>query len=178
MSPLRETAMNTRATLTIYILAWLTLTGAIQGQDKSGAEICGTVYTVDSSGVRSVVVGARVALTGPSLHEETRTNESGSYSFAPAPSNTYRIDVTAPGLSGLKTVTLVSGSTVEISTELTVNAVKESVTVTADTDAPVPTQSSNQTVIEKTTIFNAPNKQELVDGLLPLIRELFAVPMA
>ena len=158
MSPPREAAMNTRATVTI-ILALLALAAAIQGQEKSGAGICRTVYTVDSSWVRSVVAGARVSLTGPSLHEETITNESGAYSFTPAPSSIYRIDVTAPGLSGSKTVTLVSNSMVKISIELTVNAVKESVTVTADADAPVPTQPSDQAVIEKTTIFNAPNKR-------------------
>jgi hypothetical protein len=131
MSQLREAAMNTRAELTMYILALLALTGAIQGQQKAGAGIRGTVYTVDFSGVRSVVVGARVAVAGPSLHEETITNESGNYSFAPVPSNTYRIDVTALGLSGSTTVTLVSGSMLEIPIELTVNAVKQSVTVTA-----------------------------------------------
>ena len=105
-----------------------------------------------------MVAGARVRLTGPSVSRRDHHQQSGTYSFAAAPPNTYRIDVTAPGLSGSKTVTLGSDPTLEVQIELTVNAVKESVTVTGEADAPVPVQSSSEAVIDKSTVFNAPNR--------------------
>ena len=158
-----------RLLLTVWILGGLAFAVPIRARAEAGDAITGTVYTVDSTGTKSVVVGAMVRLTGPGLSLETVTGETGRYSFAAAPQNTYQIDVTATGLSGSTTVAFVPGSTVDIPIELNVNAVKESVTVTAEADAPIATQSSTQAVIDKATIFNAPNKQDRVDSLLPLI---------
>src|SRR4029077_8844135 len=42
-------------------------------------------------------------------------------------------------------------------------------TVTAQADAPAPAQSSSEAVIDKSTVFNAPNRNDRVDALLPLI---------
>ena len=155
--------------LTMCILGGLALFGPVRSQAEACDAITGTVYTVESTGAKSMVAGAMVRLTSPSLSLETTTSPTGTYSFAAVPQNTYRVDVTAPGLSGSKTVTLGSDPTLEVQIELTVNAVKESVTVTGEANAPVPVQSSSETVIDKSTVFNAPNRNDRVDALLPLI---------
>ena len=131
--------------------------------------MAGTAYTVDSDGARSVVPGALVTLIGPSFSQRTVTDDQGRYSFASVATNTYQIDVTAPGLTGSNTVTLVSGTALEVPVELRLEAVKELVTVTGSAEPPVSTYSSDQSVISKSTSLNAPNKQDSVDSLLPLI---------
>src|SRR6202030_3577857 len=83
--------------------------------------------------------------------------------------NAYRIEAMTRGLSGSNTVTFVSGTSLDVPVELRIEAVKESVTVTASAEPPVSTYSSDQSVISKSTVLNAPNKQDRVDALLPLI---------
>jgi hypothetical protein len=100
---------------------------AVQNTNAGGIE--GLVYTVDSDGGRSVVPGAFVSLTGPAFHQQTIANEQGRYSFRDMAANTYRIDVTAPGLSGSSTVTIVPGTALDVPVELKADAVRESVTV-------------------------------------------------
>ena len=53
--------------------------------------------------------------------------------------------------------------------ELEIAPLKESVTVTASVDTPLPTESSEQTTIGKSAITNAPNKTDRIDALLPFI---------
>ena len=161
--------MNTRFVLTMYILGLTVSSAVLQAQPRELDGIRGTVFTVDSNGAKSFVAGALVTLSGASLSTETSSTETGTYSFAPVPPGIYRIDVTSTGLSGSKTVTLDSGSAFEISIELAVNAVKASVTVTAEAEPPVMVQPVNQAVIDKATIANAPNRNDHVDALLPLI---------
>jgi hypothetical protein len=138
-------------------------------EDTKHSLIEGIVYTVDSDGNRSEVPNALVKLIGPSFSQQTVTNGDGRYSFLVMATNTYQIDAIAPGLSGSSTVTFVSGMAVDVPVELRVEAVKESVTVTANAEPPVSTYSSDQSVISKSTVLNAPNKQDRVDALLPLI---------
>jgi len=135
----------------------------------AAAQVEGTVYTVDSEGNRSAVPSALVRLRGPSFSRETLANGQGRYSFSAVATNTYQIDAMAPGLTGSNTVTFISGTTLDVAVELKVEAVKESVTVTASAEPPVSTYSSDQSVINKSTVLNAPNKQDRVDALLPLI---------
>src|SRR5271169_1340033 len=97
--------MKMQIILTLCILGGLALSGPIRAQAETGDAISGTVYTAESTGAKSMVAGATVRLTGPSLSLETTTSPTGTYSFAGVPQNTYRIDVAAPGLSGSKTVT-------------------------------------------------------------------------
>jgi hypothetical protein len=138
-------------------------------QDVKIGGIEGTVYTVDPDGGRSVVPGALVRLIGPSLFQQTVTNDQGRYTFVAVGANTYQVAVTAPGLTGSNTVTLVSGTSLDASVELKVEVVKESVMVTGSAESPISTYSSDQSVLNKSTVLNAPNKQDRVDALLPLI---------
>jgi hypothetical protein len=140
---------------------------AAGGVTSGGIE--GTVYTIDADGNRSAVPNAQVRLIGPSFSQQTVTNSQGRYSFSIVGANAYRIEAMTRGLSGSNTVTFVSGTSLDVPVELRIEAVKESVTVTASAEPPVSTYSSDQSVISKSTVLNAPNKQDRVDALLPLI---------
>lgn len=112
--------------------------------------------------------GANVTLAGSSLSLQTVTDERGSYSFKTVAPGTYRIDVNAPGLVGSNGATVVSGTAVDLPIELKVEAKKESVTVTGSEPA-LSKEPSDQTVINRSVVLDAPNKYDRFDALLPLI---------
>ena len=138
-------------------------------QNAKDGEIEGLVYTVDSDGERSVVPGAFVSLIGSAYSQQTIANEQGRYTFRDIAANRYQVNVTAPGLSGSSTVTIVPGTALDAPVELKADAVRESVTVSGSTDPALSTYSSDQSVIDKSTVVNAPNKNDRIDALLPLI---------
>lgn len=138
-------------------------------EDLRGGSIEGAVYTVESDGARSAIPGALVRLVGPSSSQQTVTSDQGRYRFGALDANTYELDVAAPGLSGSKTVALATGSTLDIPIELSLESVKESVTVTGSAESGLSPYSSDQSVIDRSTVLNAPNRHDRVDALLPLI---------
>jgi hypothetical protein len=134
---------------------------------KKGA-IRGTVFIVGSDGVRSGMAGVKVRLERSSSSIQTVTDEAGNYSFAAVTPATYQIEVTAPGLVGSETATVVSGTALDVPIQLKIEAVKESVTVRGNDDAAISTDPSGQTAINRSTVLNAPNKYDRFDSLLPL----------
>jgi hypothetical protein len=86
-----------------------------------------------------------------------------------APPNTYEIDATGPGLCGSSSVKLPSGAVLDIPVELSIAAIKQSVTVVGNAEPPIATDSSEQSVVSRSTILNAPTRRDRVDELLPLI---------
>jgi hypothetical protein len=135
---------------------------------KTG-NVRGTVFNVDSDGERSVITGAKVRLKGPSLSIETVTDQQGNFTFTAVVPNTYQIAVDAPGLVGSNPVTVVAGTTIDVPIEPRIEAVKESVTVSGTAEPALSSDSSGQTVINRSTVLNAPNKYDRFDSLLPLI---------
>lgn len=136
--------------------------------------IAGVVFTADRDGGRAVVPGAAVSLIGTSasqgtVSKETVSDDKGRYAFDALTQGTYRIEAQALHLRGSAVAESVAGRTLEIPVELKPEAVSESLTVTADGSPAVSTESSDQTVVEKSTIRNAPNLQERADALLPLV---------
>jgi hypothetical protein len=137
--------------------------------DVKTGDLHGTVFILNSGGQRSVVTRATVTLTGPSLSKHTATDEKGAYSFGALAPGFYRIEVKAPGLTGSNPVTVTSGKVLELSVQLKVEAVKQSVTVTGSDEPAISTESSAQTVINQSTVLNAPNRYDRFESLLPLI---------
>ncbi len=162
--------MKQQLRLTIrYLVLVSTTCAASFSQVAAAGSIAGTVYTVESDGARSAVAGALVRLVGPSFSQETVTSDQGRYSFGALDPNTYEINVTAPGLTGSKTVLLANSETLDIPIELTLKTVNESVTVTGSDEPSLSTDSSDQSVLDRSTVLNAPNQHDRVDALLPLI---------
>ncbi|HWZ32163.1 MAG TPA: TonB-dependent receptor [Bryobacteraceae bacterium] len=149
---------------------WLTLiTGLLcAAQDVNTGVVRGTVFTLDSSGAGSAVPGARVSLEGPAFTQQTNADEQGRYSFTGVAPARYRIEATAPGLSGSNTVTVVPGAQADVSIELQIEGMKESVTVNGSAEALITRESSQESIINKSVVLNAPSKDDRVDTLLPL----------
>jgi hypothetical protein len=110
-----------------------------------------------------------VTLSGPSFSKQTISDDQGRYSFIAVPLGTYQIDAKAPGLTGSGAVTVLLGAVVEAAVRLQVEAIKQSVTVTASVES-APSETSAQSVtIHTSTVDNAPNKNERFEELLPLV---------
>lgn len=137
--------------------------------DVKCGDLQGIAFILDAAGERSVVAGATVDLTGPSLSKHSVTDERGAYSFTAVPPRPYRIEVRASGLTGFNKVTVASGKTLEISVQMKVEAIKQSVTFTGSQEPAISMESSAQTVINRSTVPNAPNKYDQFDSLLPLV---------
>ncbi len=162
--------MKEQLRLTIRSVVLVSATcAACFSQVAGGGSIAGAVYALESDGARSTVPGALVRLVGPSFSQETVTSDQGRYSFGALDPNTYEINVTAPGLTGSETVVLANGETLDIPIELTLKTVNESVTVTGGDEPSLSTDSSDQSVLDRSTVLNAPNQHDRVDALLPLI---------
>ena len=133
-------------------------TGAVQG----------TVFVADQDGGRSFIPGAKVSLTGALFSQQTISDESGRYRFAEVPPDTYQLEVVSPALHGSSRVQSVAGKVLDIPVELSAEAVHESVTVTSSVASDL-MEPSDQSVLDRATVLNAPNKEERIDALLPLV---------
>src|ERR1700733_15043246 len=100
-------------------LGCATASAQVPAPDPKSGGIAGTVYAVDADGARSVVPGAQVKLTGPSVSRQAITDDQGRYSFV-IPPNTYEIDVTTPGLYGSNSVIVGSNGALDVPVEMRV----------------------------------------------------------
>jgi len=161
---------NRGGTLVIAItcMALISTAPVAIAQGDSGA-LTGTVFTIDSDGTRSLVPGATVSLTGPGAMQQAIADEHAVCRFSGLAPGRYQVDAVAPGLSGSNTVVVSQSGVTEVSVELRVALVKESVTVTDSSDRADSTDPSEQTTVAKSTILNSPNKDDRIDSVLPLI---------
>jgi TonB dependent receptor/Carboxypeptidase regulatory-like domain len=142
----------------------------------AGGDLHGTVFTLNPDGRHSVVPSAHVTLSGWSFSKQTISDDQGRYSFTAVPVGTYQIDAKAPGLTGSGAVTVLLGAVVEAAVRLQVEAIKQSVTITASVE-PAPSEISAQSVtIHTSTVDNAPNKNERFEELLPLVPGIIRGP--
>ena len=91
------------------------------------------------------------------------------YRFSGLAPGQYRVEATAPGLTGSNVVTVVPGAVANVSIELQIALLKESVTVTASAEPAISAETSEQSALGKSAILNAPNKSDRIDDVLPLI---------
>src|SRR6202142_3075763 len=138
-----------------------------QTTTETMGSIRGDVFTKSEGGELSVVPATHVALHGP-VEKETQANQRGGYSFDSIPPGKYFLEASAPGLSATLEVEERPGATAAEPLELSVVAVTSSVTVTGKDPAPA-AESALSTTISQTTVENAPNQQEKIDSLLPLV---------
>src|ERR1700690_1759649 len=138
-----------------------------QTTTETMGSIRGDVFTKSEGGELSVVPATHVALHGP-VEKETQANQRGGYSFDSIPPGKYFLEASAPGLSATLEVEVSPGATAAAPLELSVVTVTSSVTVTGNDPAPV-AESAQSTTITQTTVENAPNQEEKIDSLLPLV---------
>ena len=132
--------------------------------------IAGEVFNIGADGQRAVVPGAHVWLRGPA-ERQTESDATGQYRFEQLPPGRYTAEATAPGLAGTLAVDVAAGETATAAIPLELTAVNTSVTVTAAEPvvAAVSNQSAQSTTIAQSTVEAAPNTNEKVESLLPLV---------
>ena len=137
-------------------------------RDDAGAKpihLEGSVWTGDAA-TPSYVAGAKVEAIGP-VTVETDTDNTGSFAFGDLPPGAYTLTASVPGLEAQQAVTVQAGHLLKVSLQLAPAVVVTSVNVTATetaAESPAPTQA-----ITEKTLRDAPNTNERMESLLPLV---------
>ena len=152
----------------LLLLALQSFTAGAAAVDEGGkmGRLEGTVSTGDAA-TRSYVAGAKVQVSGP-VTLQAETNSEGWFTLGDLPSGTYMVTASAPGLEDQQAVAVETGQVSEVSLELRPAVVTESVNVTATPDSAAQSPAPTQTITEK-TIRDAPNYNERMESLLPLV---------
>ncbi|HOK46680.1 MAG TPA: carboxypeptidase-like regulatory domain-containing protein, partial [Bryobacteraceae bacterium] len=131
------------------------------------------MFTAEAGGGRAFVPGARVhlhPLPAVSAGREVVTDALGRFVFPEVAPGRYSLSADFSGLrSDAVEIAVKSGKTAEVEIELKLPAVKESVTVSAQTEAVDVTQTVSAGVLRESEITNAPNVNERFETLLPLL---------
>ena len=144
------------------------LAGLALGQSQiGGATLNGTV--TDPSG--AVVAGARVTATqtATAFTRATETSAGGLYSFSSVPVGTYEVSVEKTGFNAAKltAVSLTVGAVATVDVRLTVGAVTEAVSVTADVPLVETTRSQTSTTVDNSAVVGLPiNGRNFLDFTL------------
>jgi hypothetical protein len=150
-------------------LATLLLLRPCFAQDGSPAlgSIRGDVFTKGTNGKPAVSPGARIVLRG-SITKETESDAQGAFAIDDLLPGTYQIEAKAPGLYSAMAVVVSAGRSSTIAVEMNVAAVKSSVDVTASDTAQVE-ESAQHNTIGQSVVEKAPNQEEKIESLLPLV---------
>ncbi len=149
------------------LAALLVCPSLLQGQNTTGT-VLGTV--TDSSGL--AVAGAKLTLTneGTGFSTESRSDNSGGYTFPNLPSATYTLLTQAEGFHKAKVqrIQLLLEETVRQDVKLQPGMVEQSVTVTADTPVINSESSSIASVVDQHAVQNLPLDGRTLDALVQL----------
>jgi hypothetical protein len=155
----------------LLVLAYLTIACCFAQDPKPVlGSIAGEIFNVGPDGQRAVVPGAQIKLSGP-VERQTESDATGQFRFELVPPGHYTAEAATPGLAGKLSVDVVAGETSAAAIPLELTAVTSSVTVNAtETGVPaVSDQSSQSTTINQSAVDAAPNRNDRVESLLPLV---------
>src|SRR5258708_10972762 len=150
----------------VSILLFVLPAFAQNGSIASGS-IRGDVFTKGTNGEPAVLPGVRVVLHGP-ITKETESDAQGAFDIDSLPPGTYEIEANASGLSGGLAVEVTPGTSSTVPLEMNVTMVSNTVNVTA-TEAFVADESAQHNTISQSVVEKAPNQEEKIDSLLPLV---------
>ena len=150
----------------LSIVVLLTLGFATDAPAASGS-IRGEVFTKTTDGETAVVSDTRIVLHGP-VNKETASDARGAFAVDDLPPGRYEIEATAPGLNGTLAVEVKPGTAAVVPLELAIARVKSTVTVAASEPAPAE-ESAQKNTINQSTIEQAPNQNDKIESLLPLV---------
>lgn len=153
------------------LMVTIGLLGALavaQKEQQATGGIQGVVITIDADGGRSVVPKAQISLDGPK-HVEAEADGEGKFTVSGIAPGSYVIIAKAPGMTATQNVMVAAGKFSEIALEMKVEAVKESITVTGNANQVDTKEASGTNTIGESNVKNMPNRNERIDGLLPLV---------
>src|SRR6267154_3951706 len=160
------TGMRKSTAYVVSILLFVLPAFAQNGSIASGS-IRGDVFTKGTNGEPAVLPGVRVVLHGP-ITKETESDAQGAFAIDSLPPGTYEIEANASGLSGGLAVEVTPGTSSTVPLEMNVTMVSNTVNVTA-TEAFVADESAQHNTISQSVVEKAPNQEEKIDSLLPLV---------
>ena len=152
----------------VVILELLGSWALAQDKQPTTGAVQGIVFTIDPDGGRSIVPGAKVSLDGPA-HFEGESSAEGKFAITRVAPGAYEVTAKAPGLAAEQEVVVAAGTIKEITVELKVEAVQESVTVTGNANQVDTKEASGANTVGESTVRNMPNRDERFDSLLPLV---------
>jgi len=150
----------------VLILLFVLPAFAQSGSTASGS-IRGDVFTKGTNGEPAVLPGVLIVLHGP-ITEETESDAKGAFAVDGLPPGMYDIEASAPGLNAALAVEVKPGTASVVPIDLGVTTVTSSVTVTASDPPPIE-ESAQTSTITQSTVEEAPNHNERIESLLPLV---------
>ena len=152
-----------------HLLTLLMVAGGVANAESNPGVIRGAIVLVEPDGSRSMIPGATVVLQGAEAVRQATADGVGSYSFTDLPAGRYQIRASAPGLVGLASAEIQASQSLDVEIPMTIENVKLSVTVNGNVAPAISAEPEQRTEIERSTILNAPTKDDRADTLLPLI---------
>jgi hypothetical protein len=162
----RSAAMRQTLATVSLTLALLIACFPQNGPAKPGV-IRGEVVTKTRDGEPAVLPDARIVLHGP-MNKETRSDAQGAFAIDGLPPGMYEIEASAPGLIATLVVEVKPGESSPAPMELNVATVTSTVTVNAG-DVSLAEESAQKNTISQSTVEKAPNPNERIESLLPLV---------
>jgi hypothetical protein len=156
-----------RISLIALLILVLLISCFSQTNTIAPGSIRGEVVTKTQNGEAAVLAHARIVVDGP-VNKETQSDKHGAFAIDGLPPGIYSIDASAPGLNAALMVEVKSGTASVVPLELSMAAVTSTVTVTAN-DAPQVEESAQKSTIGQSTVEKAPNQNERIESLLPLV---------
>src|SRR5258705_2473796 len=152
-----------------YVLSILlfVLPAFAQSGSTAPGSIRGDVFTKGTNGEPAVLPGVVIVLHGPST-KETESDAKGAFGVDGLPPGAYQIEANAPGLYAAVAVEVRPGTSSTVPVEVNVAAVTSTVNVTAS-DGPVAEEAAPQNTVTQSVVEKAPNQEEKVESLLPLV---------
>jgi hypothetical protein len=163
----RRAAVPRSTVLSLFIVCLLLLPAAARGQESSG--IAGVVR--DASG--GVMPGVTVEAASPALIEKSKsavTDSEGRYNIVDLRTGVYTVTFSLPGFSTIKHegVELSAGFTANVSVELRVGSLEESITVSGQTPL-VDTQNVRRQITASRDMLDAlPTSTKHINTLVTL----------
>jgi outer membrane receptor protein involved in Fe transport len=159
--------MERRVTILVAI-GLLATSSFAQGPPEATGTVQGVLFTLDSSGERSVVPAAELSLDGPT-HIETESDGDGKFTINAVPPGSYTISAHGSGMSAAGKVVVAAEAISKATLEMKLETVQQSVTVTAGADSGNPNEAPATNRIGESAVLDAPNVDERFESLLPLI---------
>ncbi len=150
------------------VIGLLGVLAVAQNAPQATGSVQGVVTTIDPDGGRSVLPGAKISLDGPK-HIDAEADAEGKFTISVVAPGSYGITAKAPGMTATQNLVVAAGNISEVALEVKVEAVNESITVTGTADQVDTKEASGTNTVGESAVRNMPNRNERIDGLLPLV---------
>ncbi len=152
------------------LVVWL---GATTEAQESVGSVRGDVSSVAPNGEHYLIPGAKVVLVPEAAGTapiETGADPNGRFTFERVLPGRYRIWATSGGMrADEQWISVAPGAAVEVNLELTLDVLRQSISVSAEREGIDPSQTSPSGTLQTSALQDAPSVNERFESLLPLL---------